>query len=92
MPKQYSIADARDNLARIVHDVEHNAPVELTRRGETVAVLLSRNEYARLTAGPVYFWDAFQAFARETNLAALNIGDEDFANLRDVTPGRDMQW
>jgi prevent-host-death family protein len=39
MPKTYSIAEARHNLAAIVHEAERQSPVALTRRGEPVAVL-----------------------------------------------------
>jgi antitoxin Phd len=48
MPKTYSIAEARHNLAAIVHEAERQSPVALTRRGEPVAVLLSIQEYQPL--------------------------------------------
>jgi|GEM_PF-279436 len=48
MTKRYSIAEARDSFARVVHETEVNGPVELTRRGERVAVLLSAEEFDRL--------------------------------------------
>lgn len=51
MEKSYSIAEARNDLASIVHDVEGASAVELTRRGRPVAVLLSVEEYRRLAAG-----------------------------------------
>ncbi len=48
MSKRYTIAEARHNLAAIVHELERRAHIELTRRGEPVAVLLSMREYRRL--------------------------------------------
>ena len=64
MGKSYSIAEARDNLAAIVHDVEETAAVELTRRGKPVAVLLSVDEYRRLAANKRDLWDAYTEFRR----------------------------
>jgi prevent-host-death family protein len=86
--KRYSIAEARHNLAAIVHQLEHDSPVELTRRGEPVAVLLSTETYRRLlpTTG---FWEAYTDF--RTNLSADDlVGAPDlFADLRDRSPGRE---
>lgn len=41
MSKQCSITAARNSLTALVHQVEKGPPVELTRRGRPVAVLLS---------------------------------------------------
>jgi prevent-host-death family protein len=50
MSKSYSIAEARDNFAAMVRDIEERVSViELTRRGKPVAVLLSVGEYRRLS-------------------------------------------
>jgi prevent-host-death family protein len=51
MQKQYSIAEARDKLASIVHEVEKAGPIKLTRRGKPVAVLIAESEYERLRGG-----------------------------------------
>ena len=48
MPKRYSIAEARNHLPAIVHDAENGAPIELTRRGKPVAVLISASEWASI--------------------------------------------
>ena len=61
MPKRYSIAEARIQLARIVREAERGRPVELTRIGRPVVVLLSAPEYARL-APKTSFREALDAF------------------------------
>ena len=43
MGKRQSIAEARNNLPTLVREAESGKPVELSRRGESVAVLISRN-------------------------------------------------
>lgn len=88
MNKSYSIAEARDNLASIVHDVEEASAVELTRRGKPVAVLLSVEEYRRMAAGGRDLWDALTAFRGRVDLGRLDIGSEVFGGLRDPSPGR----
>ena len=93
MAKRYSIAEARDNLPSVVHEVEEGTRVELTRRGKPVAVLLGVEEYARLAQGRRDFWEAYEEFRREFDLAQLAIDpDEIFGGIRDALPGREFSW
>ena len=62
MDDGYSIADARNNLPRLVHMAEDGDAVRLTRRGRPVAVLLSLSEYERLRAAGDGLWDRLQRF------------------------------
>lgn len=91
MRKQRSIAEARNNLPRLVREVESGEPVELTRRGESVAVLISRKEYERLASRTRRFSEAWDEFTREVDLADLAIDPDDiFGDVRDTGPGRDV--
>jgi prevent-host-death family protein len=92
-PRQYSIAQARDQLAGIVHDAEAGTPIELTRRGRPVAVIVSLQEYRRLASEQKQeFWAAYEKFRAETDLEHLGIGPEVFDGVRDRSPGRDPGW
>ena len=91
MSKQYSIAEARHNLAAIIHELERKAMVELTRRGEPVAVLLSFREYRRLASKRGKFWEAYETFRSAVDLPALNIESDVFAGVRDSMPGREAR-
>jgi len=62
MDDGHSIAEARNNLARLVHAAEDGEPVRLTRRGRPVAVILSLAEYERLRAAGDGLWDRLQRF------------------------------
>lgn len=62
MDDGHSIAEARNNLARLVHVAEDGEPVRLTRRGKPVAVILSVAEYERLRAAGDGLWDRLQRF------------------------------
>jgi len=92
MSKRYSIAEARHNLAAIVHELDRRARIELTRRGEPVAVLLSMREYRRLITPGGGFWDAYESFRETVDLRQLNIEPAIFEGLRDRSPGREVQW
>ena len=89
MAREWSIAEARTNLPKLVRDAESGTVVELTRRGRPVAVLLGWTEYGRLTAGSQGFSEAYDNFRREVDLRQLAIDpDEVFGTARDRTPGR----
>ena len=90
MSKRYSIAEARHNLAAIVHDLDRQPLVELTRRGEPVAVLLSIEAYRRLVPPAATFWEAYTSFRSAVDLAQLGIEPEVFADVRDRSPGREV--
>jgi antitoxin Phd len=91
MSKQYSIAEARDNFPRVVHEAETGEAVELTRRGKPVAVLLSLSEYQRLGAGRQSFWEAYEDFRRRHADSEVET-DDVYADVRDPSPGRSFAW
>lgn len=92
MDEQHSIAEARSNLAELVKKAEAGKAVELTRRGEPVAVLIGRKRYERLVSGSRHFSAAWEEFAREADVAALDIDpDEVFSGVRDQAAGRNTK-
>lgn len=92
MEKSYSIAEARDNLAAIIHDVEETSAIQFTRRGRPVAVLVSVDEYRRLRGGHKDYWEAYKEFRESVDLESLGMGTEVFEGLRDPSPGREAPW
>lgn len=91
MHNEYSIAEARDNLAEIVHEAESGHAVSITRRGRPVAVLLSSAEFERLTGRQsTDLWTAIMEFRAAHDLASVAAAD--FADLRDTSGGRDFSW
>jgi prevent-host-death family protein len=88
MSPRYSIAEARSRLPSIVDQAEAGVDIELTRRGEPVAVLVSRREFDRLRGKRVHFGDAYRKFLETHSLREIGV-DEDFAaSTRDRTAGR----
>ena len=89
MNRRYSIAEARHNLAAVVHELEQQPTIELTRRGETVAVLLSLEEYQRLQGRQRDFWSAYTAFREQFAQDDTDIADL-LREARDASPGREV--
>jgi len=93
MQKTYSIAEAKSHLGQLVHQVEAGSPVELTRRGHPVAMVVSIRDYERFTTSRPDVWDAVRNLRESCDLEALDIDpDEVFAIERDPSPGKDFTW
>lgn len=82
-----TIAFAKDNLPKLIYQVQDSEPVVLTRRGAPVAVLQSYEQYqatqARVAAGSNWFSRAMQW--REENMdliAGINLTDEEVDSWR----------
>jgi prevent-host-death family protein len=91
MQKRYSIAQARDNLASIVHSLIDSKRVEITRRGQPVAVLISVQEYERLHNGRKSFKECIKDYRDSLDDEESNIDPaEVFNRIRDQSPGRDI--
>lgn len=87
----FTIAQARNQLSKVVQQAERNGSVVLTRRGKPVAVLLSHAEHRRLTERiePVELWDAIDGF-RAANPPPAGM-DRVFDDLRDPSTGRPVR-
>lgn len=91
MQKQFSIAEAKNRLPTIIHYVEKGPHVELTRRGKPVAMLLSIQEYERLSRKFTGFWNAVSEFRRKFEDEGIEISEKDFKGLRDLSVGREVE-
>jgi len=87
---QYSIAQARDQLTQLVHQAEQGKPAELTRRGKRVAVILSAEEYDRLSQKGD-FGKSLAAFRERLAIEEIDIDpDEIFKDVQDRSPRREV--
>ena len=92
MTERYSITEARRNLSRLVHEAERGKTVELTRRGESVAMLVSRRRFEQLASRHAGFAEAYRTFAERVDLAKLDLDpDQLFSGVRADTQGRDFK-
>ncbi len=84
MSSKYSVAEARAQLPRLLDEVESGHKVELTRRGKPVAMLVSIEDYRRLTSNRMSFSKAYELHRSNfSGLSRAEIGD-----LRDRDAGR----
>jgi prevent-host-death family protein len=87
--KRYSIVEARNHFTALLRDAETSSAIEITRHGEPVAVIISWQEYQRLSA-PKDFWETYNSFRQVFDFATLAIEPEIFEGLRDSSSGREV--
>jgi prevent-host-death family protein len=80
MPKQVTLAEARDQLSAHVRSAEHGSPVVITRRGRAVAVIVATDEFERL--------ERLRAAGPQAGLAGLAGGWESSEDLVRVLEAR----
>ena len=91
MQRNYSLAEAKRSLHVIVEELNADDSVQLTERGQPVAVLLSMEAYHRWTASKPDFWEAYEAFRAEVPLPEVDIDPAHF-DVRDPSPGREVTF
>ena len=91
MAKRYSIAEARANLPAIVDQADIGKEIEITRRGKSVAVVISLRKFASLTGERVHFADAYKQFLEKHPLGEAGVDAADFKSTRDLITGRKVQ-
>ena len=85
---EISVAEARHDLARWVHQAESGKPVKITRRGKTVAVIVAAQDYAASQqAKPRKGWmDMVLEWRARTG--GVELSHEEIDSWRDRNPGR----
>ncbi len=84
-----SVAQAKAQFARIVHEAESGRPISITRRGRPVAVLVSQDMYERMAppvAGLMAFTTDMRRQAAEQGLALFE--EAELSGLRDQSERR----
>ena len=81
MPRTWQLQEAKNKFSRVVSEAQHSGPQIITRRGEKTAVVLSFEEYRRLTASD----QKLSEFFRKSPLAEVEL---DLS--RDTSPVREV--
>ena len=92
MPQRYSIAEARTHLPTIIDQAESGVAVELTRRGQPVAVVVSSREFERLRGRRLHFADAYRRFLKKHSLEGIGVEGDFAVSTRDKTTGRKVSF
>ncbi len=89
-----SVAEAKTQLTRLIHQAERGEAVRITRRGKPVAVLLSEDEYARLRQGQEQrnFWDLIVEMRSDPAFEPVDWTPKEVDSWRDRRPAREFEW
>jgi prevent-host-death family protein len=90
MRRAFTIAEARNHLSEVVRVAEDEGIVELTRRGKTVAVVVSSGEFMRLSCRPSRPFEFLERLRAEHDMERYGLEPGDLDGVRDKTPGRDI--
>jgi prevent-host-death family protein len=91
MSQQYSIEQIPVNLNKIIEEAEQGEPIQITRQGKQVAVIISTAEYERLLHKHPGFWESVAQFRQEIIEEGIEINpDEVWKDVRDKSPGREV--
>lgn len=90
MPNQYTVEEAQTRLREIMTEVEQGNSIEILNAGKRIAVLVSSQNYDRLTGSQNSFWEAITTFRRDFNVDEEGVDDEFWEDLRDQSPGREV--
>ena len=91
---EISVAEAKTRLTGLIHRVEGGEVVHITRRGKSVAVLISESDYAarhpdRTRPG---LWDAIADWRTQAAFDWPDLTPEEVDGWRDFSPGRVFDW
>lgn len=91
MKKLYSVGSARANLPAILDDVQSGRVIQVTRRGQPVAVIMSSAEYGALERRQSTFGAACAEFRERFAVHELGLDRGFFRALRDPRPARKVR-
>lgn len=78
----WQIQEAKARLSEVIKQAEREGPQDITSHGKSVAVVMSRTEFDRLTTGQ----ESFVEFMRRSPLYGL----EEIEFERDSSPTREI--
>jgi prevent-host-death family protein len=85
-----TIADAKNNLPKLIHAAQAGEDIHLTRHGRPVAVLISEDRYQQmLRAGKSVFHEIMKW--REDH-GSVELTDEEIESWRNRSPAREFSW
>jgi prevent-host-death family protein len=92
MYKRYSIAEAKNQLPAVIHAVEQGEPIEITRHGRAVAIVISISDYLQICSARPDLWAAYQSWCeRRSELTDADV-DALADPSRDIEPSGRIDW
>lgn len=91
--KTSTIAEAKNNLSNLIHQLEIGEPVHLTRYGKPVAVMMSEDQYQSLMAPAKNLNAAILHWRSQLDANEINgFSEPELKALRKDNAGREFSW
>ena len=87
----YSIAETKNNLSQLVHKVEEGEVIQITRRGQSVAVLLSLDDFKKYNQLSISPANTLKGFLQNKDFQDVDIEASIFDELRATQSGRAIE-
>jgi len=91
MMKTRTIADAKNNLSQLIHQLDAIDAIHLTRHGKPVAVMLSETNYRKLTQKNTSVYQAIQSWRNQLDDECA-WAEAELNALRAASQGREFLW
>ena len=88
MNRRVSVAEAKNKLPSIIHEVEGGSVIEITRYGKPVAMVIPERDYKSIGAIGQGFWASLKKVRSLLKSEVVTLDEGDFRDLRDPSPGR----
>lgn len=85
-----TIADAKNNLPKLIHAVEAGEDIHISRHGKPVAVLISEERYKQLCQPATGVFNAIMEWREK--YGSVDLTDEEVDSWRDRSPPREFSW
>jgi len=89
--KNTTIAEAKNNLSQLIHQLEFDDAIHLTRHGKPVAVMLSEANYQKLTQKSVGLFHAIQGWRSQLDSDSA-LTEIELKQLRAAGQEREFSW
>lgn len=89
--KTSTIAEAKNNLSQLIHQLDSDEAIHLTRHGKPVAVMLSEANYQKLTQKNNGLFQAIQQWRGQLNSDSA-LTDAELKQIREAGQEREFSW
>ncbi|MBE0471807.1 MAG: type II toxin-antitoxin system Phd/YefM family antitoxin [Methyloprofundus sp.] len=91
--KTSTIAEAKNNLSQLIHSLEAEEPIHLTRYGKPVAVMMSESQYKHLISPAKSLNSAILNWRSQLDYSAdVSLSDKNLKSMRKESAGREFSW
>jgi len=91
--KTNTIAEAKNNLSHLIHQLEVEESIQLTRYGKPVAVMMSETHYKKLTSPAKSLNSAIINWRNQLDdTQDVGLRDDELKSIRTESAGREFSW